>query len=122
MANLIVILSMVVCVLLILIVLIQNPKGGGLSSAFGGGGTQSFGVQRTTDFLEKATWGLAIVLFGLCIVGGLVLRSGAVSENSGPSNVEQRLLENPGGAQIIPQPVDPNNLPGIEALPTNPDQ
>ena len=119
MANLIVILSMIVCVLLILIVLVQNPKGGGLSSAFGGAGTQSFGVQRTTDFLEKSTWGLAIVLFALCIIGGLVLRSGSITDNSGPTNVEERLLENPGGAQIVPQPVDPS---GIQAIPTDPNE
>ena len=119
MANFIVILSMIVCVLLILIVLIQNPKGGGLSSAFGGAGTQSFGVQRTTDFLEKATWGLAIVLFGLCIAGGLLLRSGNISDNSGPTNVEERLLENPGGAQIVPQPVDPSGIQPVDPPPTN---
>ena len=45
-------------VLLILVVFIQNPKGGGLSSDFGSA-QQIGGVQKTTDFIEKATWGLA---------------------------------------------------------------
>ena len=47
-------LILVVCVLLALVVLVQNPKGGGLSSGFTGAGSFG-GVQRTTDFLEKAT-------------------------------------------------------------------
>ena len=49
--------------MLVLVVLVQNPKGGGLGSAFGASSAQYFGVQRTTDFLEKATWTLAIVIF-----------------------------------------------------------
>jgi preprotein translocase subunit SecG len=56
------VLITIACVLLTLIVLIQNPKGGGLSSTFGGFSNQMMGVKRTTDFLEKATWTLAIIL------------------------------------------------------------
>lgn len=37
----------------------QNPKGGGLSGTFGGTSSAQFGVQRTNDFMEKATWILA---------------------------------------------------------------
>ncbi len=64
------ILIVVVCLLLTLIILVQNPKGGGLGSAFGGGGgnAQMFGgVKKTTDFLDKSTWGLAIALFVLVL-------------------------------------------------------
>lgn len=56
MYTLITILIVVACAVLMLVVLIQNPKGGGLGQTFGGVGNQLFGVQRTTDFLEKATW------------------------------------------------------------------
>ncbi|POY38997.1 preprotein translocase subunit SecG [Solitalea longa] len=59
-----VILTILIAILLVLIVLVQNPKGGGLSSAFGGG-NQMMGVQKTSDFLEKATWTLVI---GLLVV------------------------------------------------------
>lgn len=45
-------------VLLIGIVFIQNPKGGGLSSDFGAA-QQIGGVQKTNDFIDKTTWGLA---------------------------------------------------------------
>ena len=44
--------------LLILVVYVQNPKGGGLSSDFGAA-QQIGGVQKTNDFIEKTTWGLA---------------------------------------------------------------
>jgi len=119
MGNIIVIVAMIVCVLLVLIVLVQNPKGGGLSSAFGGAGTQSFGVQRTTNFLEKATWGLAIFLFVLCISGGLMLQSGSNQNDQGPTNVEDRLLDNPNANPIVPQPFNPGDIQPIEIPPSN---
>ena len=56
-----------VCLLLIIIVLVQNPKGGGLSSGFSSA-NQIGGVRRTTDFLEKATWSLAIALMFLSVM------------------------------------------------------
>ncbi|NRA11165.1 MAG: preprotein translocase subunit SecG, partial [Crocinitomicaceae bacterium] len=48
-------------VLLVFVVYIQNPKGGGLSSDFGAA-QQLGGVQKTNDFIDKATWGLAAVV------------------------------------------------------------
>ena len=63
------ILMIITSVLLVLIVLVQNPKGGGLSSSFGGGaGNQIMGAKKTTDFLEKATWTLAIILISLSLL------------------------------------------------------
>ncbi|WP_291803820.1 preprotein translocase subunit SecG [Lutibacter sp.] len=67
--TLFLILIMIVAFLLILIIMVQNPKGGGLSSSFGGGGTQSLGgVQNTTNFLDKSTWTLSIVLLALILL------------------------------------------------------
>lgn len=58
----------VICaILLVLIVLVQNSKGGGLASNFGAG-NQVMGVKKTTDFLEKATWGLAACLLVFCLL------------------------------------------------------
>ncbi len=48
-------------VLLVFVVYIQNPKGGGLSSDFGSA-QQIGGVQKTNDFIDKTTWGLAAVI------------------------------------------------------------
>jgi len=69
-----------VCVLLMAVVLIQNPKGGGVDSTFGGAGAnQMFGAAKSTDLIEKITWGLAILLFILCIITAIVVNGGAGS-------------------------------------------
>lgn len=68
MSGLISVLIIIVCILLALIVLIQNSKGGGLSSSFASN-NQIMGVRRTADVLEKTTWGFAIALFVLCLLG-----------------------------------------------------
>lgn len=67
MSTLITILIIAASILMVLVVLVQNPKGGGLSSTFGSA-TQFGGVRKTTDILEKATWGLAIVILALSII------------------------------------------------------
>lgn len=60
-------LIIVASVLLVLVVFVQNPKGGGLSSDFGSA-HQLGGVQKTNEFIDKATWGLAAVVAVLSIV------------------------------------------------------
>ena len=65
-----------VCVLLMGVVLIQNPKGGGIDSTFGGSGAnQMLGAAKSTDFIEKLTWGLTVVLFVLCVITAIVVGS-----------------------------------------------
>jgi preprotein translocase subunit SecG len=66
------VLILIACVLLILVVLVQNSKGGGLASNFAGS-NQIMGVRRTADFLEKATWTLAIVLLVLSMVSVFII-------------------------------------------------
>ncbi|MEM1217038.1 MAG: preprotein translocase subunit SecG, partial [Bacteroidota bacterium] len=54
----------------------QNPKGGGIDSTFGGNSAnQVFGAAKSTDFIEKATWWLAVALFVLCITTSLMVDS-----------------------------------------------
>ncbi len=78
------ILIALVAFLLMGAVLIQNPKGGGIDSTFGGGlGNQMLGAARSTDFIEKATWGLAIALFVLCLIASLMI--GNASSGGGPA-------------------------------------
>ena len=69
------ILIIITSILLVLVVLVQNPKGGGLSSSFGGGGggNQVMGAKKTTDFLEKATWTLAIALITLSLLSNFAI-------------------------------------------------
>lgn len=71
MQTFLIILIVLVSVLLGFIVLIQNPKGGGLASGFAGS-SNLMGVQRTGDFLEKGTWGLAIALMIFCLAINIV--------------------------------------------------
>ncbi len=69
--TLFMILIMIASILLIIMVMAQNPKGGGLSGTFGGTSSAQFGVQRTNDFMEKATWtlgGIIVVLIMLSVV------------------------------------------------------
>lgn len=61
------VLILIAAVLLIGIVLIQKSKGGGLSSNFAGS-NQIMGVRKTTDFVEKATWALAIFICVLSVL------------------------------------------------------
>jgi preprotein translocase subunit SecG len=68
------ILIIITSILLVLVVLVQNPKGGGLSSSFGGGaGNQIMGAKKTTDFLEKTTWTLAIILIVLSLASNFAI-------------------------------------------------
>lgn len=78
MISLLTILIAIVCVMLMAVVLIQNPKGGGVDSTFGGAGAnQMFGAAKSTDLIEKITWGLAIALFILCILTAIVVNGGS---------------------------------------------
>ena len=91
MYTVIVILILVVSVLLGLVVLVQNSKGGGLISNFGSA-NQMMGVRQTTDFLEKATWTMAIILVVLCLVSSMSipknLRSNEVQDTQMREQIE----------------------------------
>ena len=92
---------MVIAALLMIgIVLIQESKGGGLASQFSGY-NQIGGVRKTTDFIEKTTWGLAAAMVIISVLCAYVApqssASGSVMEN----------IEVPA--------TNPNNLPGFGA-------
>ncbi len=58
-------------ILLIGVVLIQKSKGGGLAAS-ASNYNQFMGVRKTTDFVEKATWGLAIFICVLSIASAFI--------------------------------------------------
>lgn len=94
---LITILIFIAAVALILIVLVQNSKGGGLASNFASS-NQIMGVRKTTDFLEKATWTLSIVILVLCIAGAAAIpRANTQAESAIQEKVDQA--------------IDPNQVP-----------
>jgi len=69
---LLMVLIMIASILLVIIVMAQNPKGGGLSSTFGGASSAQFGVQRTNDFMEKATWTLGATIIVLILLSVVI--------------------------------------------------
>lgn len=70
------ILIVLASVLLIGAVLIQKSKGGGLASDYSSG-NQYLGYRKTTDFIEKATWTLAIVICVLSICASFSVKTPA---------------------------------------------
>ena len=66
--GLIVIAALLMC----FVVLIQNSKGGGLASSFSSS-NQIIGVRKTTDFIEKLTWGWAGFMVVISIACAYVL-------------------------------------------------
>ena len=98
-----IVLIVIVAVLMCGIVLIQNSKGGGLASSFASS-NQIMGVRKTTDFLEKATWTLAVVIAVFCIVSAYLLPTRA---ELGHDSV---LLEN----AMEDNAVNPETLPDFD--------
>lgn len=100
------ILITIACILLTLIVLVQNPKGGGLGASFGGFSNQMMGVQRTTDFLEKATWTLATILIVFSLLSKFFVPHNRVGFEGEQPKVE-------GNQPVAPQtPQGPPTQPG----------
>jgi len=97
MYALISVLIIIASILLTLIVLVQNSKGGGLASNFSGS-NQVMGVRKTADFLEKATWTLAISIVILSVVASATIPKGIVEEKS---KIEQE----------VNNAVDPTQMP-----------
>ena len=93
MYYLFVILILIAALLMIGIVLIQESKGGGLSSNFSAG-NQLAGVRKTTDFIEKATWGLAIAMVVLSVLCAYFAPT-AVTEQSAVETTTSNPLTNP---------------------------
>jgi len=60
-------LVLIASVLMCCVVLIQESKGGGLASSFSAQNSL-MGVRKTTDVLEKATWGFAIAMVLLSVI------------------------------------------------------
>ncbi len=85
-----VILIVLAAVLMCFIVLIQNSKGGGLASGFASS-NQIMGVRKTTDFLEKATITLAVVIAFFSIVASFAIPEVVEVESS---RIQQNAVEN----------------------------
>lgn len=92
---------------LVLLVLIQKPKGGGLSAGFQSANS-ALGVAKTTQTIEKLTWGIMGAIAILVIVCTVTTKY-SVKENgsslhqaegtmTAPENVEDSAVELPAEA------------------------
>ncbi|MEA3495029.1 MAG: preprotein translocase subunit SecG [Bacteroidota bacterium] len=107
MLTFLIILIIIAAIILVLIILAQNPKGGGLSSTFGGGGSQIIGARQTADFLEKATWYLAIGIIVVVIATNFFTPNTTIQEER-QSRMSEQINEM---ANPIPQnPNTPNQI------------
>lgn len=103
MYPLIIVLVILASLLMCGIVLIQESKGGGLASSFASS-NQIMGVRKTTDFLEKATWGLAVAMVVLSIVSAAFV-------------TRQTVEETPINITAPAQSTDAENVPSFPAAP-----
>lgn len=96
------------CVLLALVVLVQNSKGGGLAANFSSQ-NQIMGVRKTADFLEKATWVLAIALVVLSLVATIAIprKVNVDSEGGLKTEVSTENVSIPVSAVPMPQTQQP---------------
>ena len=95
---LLLIFIIIAAILMVGIVLIQESKGGGLAS-----NNQIGGVRKTTDFIEKMTWGLAGTMVVISVLCAYVA----------PKSSQKGAIVN----EIQAPAVNPNNAQGIEAAP-----
>jgi len=91
------ILIVIASVLLTLLVLVQNSKGGGLSAGFSST-NQIMGVRKTTDFLEKATWGLVafVVVLSVATVAFHSKKDVATDQSEIREQAQQAKKDEPG--------------------------
>ena len=98
--TLLVVLIVLVAILMIFIVLIQESKGGGLASNFSS--TNSImGVRKTTDIVEKLTWGLAVALVVISVACAYVApqAAGESSVLEGATQEQTALPAMPGASK-----------------------
>ena len=117
----IIILILIASILMIGIVLIQKSKGGGLASNFASS-NQIMGVRKTTNFVEKATWVLAIVIcvlsilssfFAPSMVAGSRVEATPQEQQAAPFQTEAPAAQQPA-AQQAPAQQAPAQAPAAQ--------
>ncbi len=96
------ILIVIAAVLLTLLVLVQNSKGGGLAAGFSSS-NQVLGVRKTTDFLEKATWGLTAFIVVLSVFAASMhpySETGSGVKSEVQQQYQEKMQEVPGA--VVP--------------------
>ena len=98
MYTLFIILIVLASFLMIGIVLIQESKGGGLASNFSASNA-IMGVRKTTDVVEKTTWGLAVAMVVLSVVCAYVAPTAAPDQSVLEKTATETMTTNPTNTQ-----------------------
>lgn len=94
------VVHIVIAVILVILVLIQDPKGGGLGSAWGGGGSNSvLGPMGAATLAQKMTRWIAVLFAATCL--GLTM---TVSKKTGGAGVVDSVI--PAAAPSESSPSD----------------
>ena len=96
--TLFIVFMVLVAILMIIIVLIQESKGGGLSSQFSSANSM-LGVRKTTNAIEKLTWGLAAAMVVLSIICAYVAPQAQADTSVLEKAATQQQTTNPANAQ-----------------------
>ena len=89
MVIVIVALSILLTILLSLVILAQDGKGGGFTPS-AAGAAQVMGVKKTTDVLEKLTWGFIAAIIVVSVSSGFVTGGEDVAEGEIPTTVNMQ--------------------------------
>jgi len=87
----------------------RNQKGAGLASSYAEG-NQFMGYRKTTDFIEKATWSLAIFICLFSIFSTFTVKT-PIAKSSIKEETTQTTAPAPAGQQAPAQqmPTQPQN-------------
>ena len=106
--TLLVVLIVLAAILMVFVVLIQESKGGGLASNFSSSNA-IMGARKTTNMIEKLTWGLAISMVVLSVLCARVAPSAPTDQSVMEKNATETQTTNPintqgfGASQQVPQ-------------------
>ncbi len=101
------VIIVIAALLLIGAVLVQKSKGGGLASNYAGG-NQIMGYRKTTDFIEKTTWTLAIIICVLSICCAFALKAPQASSHVDNKAATTQTTTAPGQGQGAQTPAQGN--------------
>ncbi len=102
MYTFLIVLILIASVLMVLAVLVQNPKSG-MASNFGAS-NQVMGVRQTADFLEKFTWGAAVVVLALSLLSTVFIGGKLHEAGKSGATSDLEMLSAPATEQVeMPQ-------------------
>lgn len=115
--TLCIVLILIASVLLVLAILVQSPKSG-MAANFGAS-NQVMGVRQTADFLEKFTWGVAVVILVLSLIATTTISSSRSDINTSVSSEAVELINDITAPATDEVPVPNNEIPaeGAETQP-----